>query len=154
MEKARRIFGPSGTIADNVAWPYGMSALNARHTQQRYLVHWADDHGLRVEHEGCFCLNWLRRERSLDCHSHEELPPCGESLRIDHAVAFTRNGKPAVVTNAPYELDDGSLMELGKLAAMDDLTVSVGESWYGRGTVGVFVWNTDVWDEYLADGRK
>lgn len=140
VKKARAIFGPSKYCEDDVAWPYGMSALNGQPEWQQELVDWATSRELVADWTGCHCLSWLLREESVNCWEQEDLPGC-DAMRIDHLVAFTRHGKPAVVTNSPYDLGQRQLVELASLSTRPDLYVIVEGGWYKRGTVNTQVWN-------------
>lgn len=126
MRRARLIFGKSDAIADNVAWPYGMSALNGTPEQQTRLVDWAWQHDLRADTTGCHCLTWLLREKNVNCYDVEQYPNC-ERAYFDHLVAFTRRGKPAVITNSPYHLWHADLARLGAMTTVTGVHVSVSD---------------------------
>ena len=147
IRQARAIFGPSEYCEDDVAWPYGMSGLNGKPEWQRELVDWASSRGLVADWTGCACLAWLLRGESVNCWEVEELPGC-RPLRIDHLVAFTRDGKPAVITNSPYDVGHAELTNLAALGTHPEVHVTVDGGWYHRGAVGTYVWNRrqhDAW---------
>lgn len=140
LRRAREIFGPSEAIADNVRWPYGMSALNAKPGWQQEMVDWAWTRELRANETGCHCLTWLLREEDVNCWEVEEHPNCSPA-RFDHLVAFTRDGKPAVIVNSPYDLSGSGIQHLAELSSVKGVYATVSGTWYRRGTFGLYLWN-------------
>lgn len=155
-------------------WPYGVGIVrrqrfktvedyqrhvNERHAAQLSLVEWAERNGLRQARRSC-CVAWLLRDRTRVCTRG-----CStrRDLRIDHVTSWTRDGKPAVVANTPYNV--GSMTDFlteyaAEMTSADErLRVAWTDQpgWYGRPsgipTGQVFLWRSDVIEE-VAPARE
>lgn len=121
--------------ADGVDWPYGP---NVYVRMRAGLLDWADQHDLKSGSTGCSSgLHWLDTGRCAkrECHDRPGF--------YDHTTMWLSRtaGRPALVFNQPYKpVDPAEVQEL--ISEYPSLTAEVGpESWYGSGTLGVYIWN-------------
>ncbi|MFE3825306.1 hypothetical protein [Streptomyces sp. NPDC059092] len=121
--------------ADGVDWPYGP---NVYVRMRADLLDWADQHDLKSGNTGCSSgLHWLDKGR---CAKRQ----CQDRPRFyDHTTTWLSRttGRPALVFNQPYtRVDPGEVRE--SISEYPSPTAEMGpESWYGAGTVGVYIWN-------------
>lgn len=158
-DRAAKIFGSD---ADGVHWPYDVSGIDytlRRTDPERFkqnldvlaakrtlLVEWAEEHGLRAS-RGC-CPRWLHRNSSRRCgYQFKARMDCTwgiDSTWLDHPIWWIKNGKPAVITSAPYHLSDESHGRIRYWESMrPQFAVAHGAGWYGYGTTQVVMWRTD-----------
>jgi hypothetical protein len=166
-DRAAAIFGRS--LQHGVHWPYGLetpsrrnyrddedgsryaAALRDRRAAQQTITEWADTYGLKRSEAGC-CPRWLQRRVSRRCSSMNSA--CarygtgGDNLDrgwLDHVITWLQEGKPAVLTSAPYSLGQDDRDRLAWSTNEDSrLRFSLGPGWYGFGTMQVVVWRSDV----------
>lgn len=157
-----------GTEDGVIRWPYGMSPphpgekrkdpekYEQRWAQQRAkqeaMVSWAERHGLKYSPAGC-CPFWLQGNVSRRCRPYD--PHADRCTRygtstdhswLDHAVGWLKNGRPAVLTSAPYNLEH--ITEAPERLAYweqhdDRLKVVTGPGWYSTATTQIILWRTD-----------
>lgn len=149
-----------------IRWPYGMEppppglrctdrdyyeqrAAQVR-ARQEVLVAWAERHGLRQSHVDC-CPLWLGRARSKRCALFEPDSRCTrygvsrpDSIWLEHTVAWLRDNRPAVLTTAPYGIDERHRRRLTYWVQVDPrLRTATGTGWYGFGTTQIVLWRSD-----------
>lgn len=157
-----------GTSGGAIRWPYGMSPAQrniyrdepaadyAQRVQQQLarqeaMVTWAEQHGLKHAPHGC-CPAWLRTNTNGRCRPYREKSPCTRYANgspdhdwLDHAVGWLKDGKPAVLTSAPYTLKH--LKPPARLAfwTVTDprLKAAAGDGWYSPATVQLILWRAD-----------
>lgn len=167
--RAVQIFGTA--TGGGVDWPYGIAAPSRRNyrrdeTPDRYeaavkdrraaqekVTAWAERYGLPQSKSDC-CPRWLQLRRSRSCTLG-----AGRCTRygtgdtrahdrhwLDHATFWTRDQAPAVITSAPYSIDEDDRIRLAWWLEQDPrLRMAYGgEGWYGFGTRQVVMWRTDV----------
>jgi hypothetical protein len=154
-DRAAAIFGSS---ADGVHWPYDVSGIDhslrrtdpeafkkqlAELTTKRYtIVEWAEHHGLKASSVKC-CPLWLTRKTSRRCTPHLSCRSDADRLWLDHDIYWLRDGKPAVLTSAPYDVSDQDVQRLDWWHKEHrELRVARVEGWYGYGTSQIVMWNT------------
>ncbi|WP_432038696.1 hypothetical protein [Streptomyces cucumeris] len=163
--RAALVFGK--TDRGGIAWPYGVAdpdrsnyrgpngpteyeeRLKDRRIAQRVVTEWAERHGLKKSTTGC-CPLWLLRRVSRRCTS--TVIPCthyGSSTPdrgwLDHLTAWTKNGKPAALTSAPYSLPASDEARLTWWTQEDPrLHVARGKGWYGLSTTQIVMWRSDL----------
>lgn len=155
--RAAKIFKAEGGA---IVWPYGLSIPSFRRsglTRERYdqkaleqraaqllIVEWAERYGLRESRKGC-CPIWLQGKTSRRCAPGACRNYGGlDYLWLDHTVAWLKDGKPAVITSAPYTQHGAENHEIRYWLDKDDrLRVAVGAGWYGHGTTQIVMWRAD-----------
>lgn len=156
-DRAAAIFGSS---TQGVHWPYDVSGLDytlrrkdrdaferklAELTGKRYtIVEWAEVYGLKESSVRC-CPLWLTRKVSRRCGWDSDCQS-GSADRSwqDHTICWLRNGRPAVITSAPYNLNDEDEQRLAWWCMQHPvLRVQQGEGWYGFGTTQIVMWNAE-----------
>lgn len=170
--RAAAIFGSS---ADGVHWPYDVSGID--HTLRRkdpeafekklaeltakreVLVAWAEKHGLKKSPVKC-CPWWLTRKTSRlcpkgTCTRYGTSTP--DRLWLDHAIHWLKNGKPAVISSAPYNFEEEDQARLALwTSTQPELSSAQGEGWYGYHTRQILIWRSDRIDSVqpasLPDG--
>lgn len=156
------IFGGSST--GGVDWPYDASGIDItlrRRDPERFaqqladlnrkrllIVEWAERYGLKGSSVQC-CPWWLTRKVSRRCAygkcTHYGAGSLPDSSWLDHTICWTKGRKPAVITSAPYHVDDKDLERLAKWVEQDErLNVAQGAGWYGFGTTQIVMWRTDI----------
>ncbi|MFH8620174.1 hypothetical protein ACH4E8_34540 [Streptomyces sp. NPDC017979] len=156
-----------------IRWPYGLTpppprlrhadpaeyderALRAR-ARQEVVVAWAERYGLRLSEAGC-CPLWLRRDNNQPCRPrYEDGGPCTrygtphlDSGWMDHQLAWLKDARPAVLTAAPYEVDERDESRLAYWERTDArLRVARGAGWYGFGTEQIVMWRSDLLTDVL-----
>jgi hypothetical protein len=159
-----------GTREGAPAWPYGLArphprrsglsaerlaaALEHAEQAQQAIVEWAERHGLQATQIGC-CPKWLLRTVSRRC------PPgaCNnfgglDYVWLDHPVGWLVDGRPAVLTSAPYGRHDQDPGIAEWLRKDDRLRTAYGPGWYGHGTTRIVMWRTDRIDQVVAAGTE
>lgn len=159
-----------GTTPDGIRWPYGMSPprlADKRTDPQRYeqrltehtaklisMVSWAERHGLTQSPLGC-CPPWLLRAQSRRCRARarvgeDRCTRYGSAALdydwLDHAVGWLKDGRPAVLTSAPYSLQylTEQPWRLQYWLAQDPrLKVTAGDGWYSGATAQLIMWRSD-----------
>lgn len=159
-----------GKTADGIRWPYGMSPAQrnlfrdepaeeyAQRAQQQLakqesMVAWAERHGLRYNRFGC-CPAWLQGDTSRHrCRRHGPKATCTRYGNgnvdhgwLDHAVGWLKDGKPAVLTSAPYGLEHitEAPERLAYWTRQDPrLKATTGVGWYSPATTQIIVWRGD-----------
>ena len=145
--RAVKVFGISNGF---VQWPYGLADNVKGHdgvsqtVKQHIVVEWAERNGLKASHGNVCCPLWLLRETSRGCSSDQCMSKRHRAW-LDHRTGWLKDGKPTVLTSAPYadrfEHEEGKILELlhdePKLGLVHPL------GWYGHGTVQVVLWNRD-----------
>jgi hypothetical protein len=157
-----------GTDEGAIRWPYGMSSphpgekrkdpekyeqrLLEQRAKQEAMVSWAERYGLKYSTAGC-CPFWLQGKVSRRCRAYgANAAKCtryGTSIDagwLDHAVGWLKDGRPAVLTSAPYVFE-----HIAEAPARLDywqqedsrLQVAIGPGWYGFDTTQVIVWRAD-----------
>ena len=170
--RAVRVFGTDHQ--GRPFWPYGVAdpdksnyrndpdsarydeALKRARSAQLLVTEWAEDHGLKTSETGC-CPHWLTRKVSRRCSSqsvpctHYESPGPDRGW-LDHLTAWTKNGKPAILTSAPYDISEEDEQRLAWWRQHDSrLTVARGgEGWYGYGTTQIIMWRSDLLEASLT----
>jgi hypothetical protein len=157
-----------GTEEGRIRWPYGMSSphpgekrkdpkkyeqrLLEQRAKQEAMVSWAEQHGLRYSEAGC-CPYWLQGKVSRRCRPYG--PSADKCTRygtgadkdwLDHVVGWLKDGRPAVLTSAPYCLERiTEAPQRFKFWQQEDsrLRVAIGPGWYGFDTSQVIVWRAD-----------
>ncbi|MEV7729760.1 hypothetical protein AB0P15_34370 [Streptomyces sp. NPDC087917] len=167
---ARRAASVFGRAGGEVRWPYGMSppppprsgsedadaldrhraASSDRRAAQETITNWAQAYGLRQSLSGC-CPRWLQRRRSRRCQPWDCTHYGGGAPDhdwLDHLTVWTREGRPAVLTTAPYEVTPDDEARLRWWTQQDArLAVARGAGWYGSGTSQIVVWRGDLLPE-------
>jgi hypothetical protein len=157
-----------GTTSDGIRWPYGMGPPHRsekRKDPEKYeqrlvqelakaevMVSWAERYGLKYSPAGC-CPFWLQGTVSRRCRpygSHKDrCTRYGTGIDqswLDHAVGWLKDGRPAALTSAPYNLEH--ITEASERLAYwqqedDRLQTAIGTGWYGFATTQIVVWRTD-----------
>lgn len=163
--RAASMFGK--TDLGSVAWPYGVAdpdrfgyrdpdgparyeeRLRDRRAAQEVVTEWAEQHGLKKSRVGC-CPLWLLRRSSRRCTSlvnrctrYGSSTP--DSGWLDHLTSWTRGGKPAVLTSAPYQVSEEDEARLAWWTQEHPrLRVAHGTGWYGLGTTQIVMWRSDL----------
>ncbi|MEU3261040.1 hypothetical protein ABZ694_25160 [Streptomyces albidoflavus] len=141
-------------------WPYDVTGIDyllrekdperfrrdlAVLTTKRYaIVEWAELYSLKKSSVKC-CPLWLTHRTSRRCAWDSDCQSGGHPDRswLDHAICWLRNGRPAVITSAPYEVSDKDQQRhLWWRKAHPTLRVQQGAGWYGHGTTQIVMWNT------------
>lgn len=161
-DRAAAIFGAS---SEGVHWPYDVSGID--HTLRRkdpeafqkklaeltakreVIVAWAEQHGLKKSTVKC-CPWWLTRKVSRSC-SMDKCTRYGassasspDSLWLDHAIHWLKDGKPAVITSAPYHLEADDQARIDRWTSEHpELTSAQGQGWYGYHTRQILLWRSD-----------
>ncbi|RSO10663.1 hypothetical protein DMH15_41210, partial [Streptomyces sp. WAC 06725] len=100
---------------------------------------------------GC-CPRWLLRDGSQSCHPRYRVgDPCTrygtprlDSGWLDHTVTWLKDARPAVLTAAPYDVDDHDRRRLAHWERTDPrLRSAIGTGWYGFGTTQIVLWRSD-----------
>ncbi|MFB7275408.1 hypothetical protein [Streptomyces sp. NPDC056244] len=147
-----------------VEWPYGLvtaarsayktqadfeEAIRDRRMAQYVLVAWAEEHGLRQSSTGC-CPRWLQRRASRRCavgNCTRYGPSARDSRWLDHTTAWLFDGRPAVLTSAPYSVQAEDDEHLRRWTTEDSrLRTTRGTGWYGFGTTQIVLWRADLLD--------
>ncbi|WP_406298670.1 hypothetical protein OG948_25395 [Embleya sp. NBC_00888] len=160
-ERAVRVLGRRNGVA---AWPYGLATPSREHLQtlsadkareslaraknaQNSIVRWAERYGFRASDAGC-CPNWLKREVSRKCSASQctrywnDVRP--DAAWLDHAVAWVKDGKPAALTSAPYDVNREFKERINWWLEQDaNLRFVRGRGWYGLGTQQLILWRAD-----------
>lgn len=151
-DRGAKIFGEN---ADAIFWPYDASGidrslrrtdperfrqqLDTLNRKRQLIVEWAETYGLRASRAGC-CPRWLHRNSSKRCGWQ----PRARSDWLDHPIWWLKDGKPAVITSAPYHLSDDSLTRIRYWESMHPrFAVAQGTGWYGYGTTQIVMWRHD-----------
>ena len=156
--RATAIFG---VTADGIRWPYDVSGIDrtlryrdpeaherkmAELTTKRYtIVEWAEHHGLTKSSINRCCPLWLTRTTSRRCTrgSACQISATPDRPWLDHDIYWLRDGRPAVITSAPYEVsEDDTQRLLWWRTQHRALRVERGTGWYGYGTTQIVLWNT------------
>ncbi|MFJ2590754.1 hypothetical protein [Streptomyces sp. NPDC087538] len=149
-----------------VAWPYGVAAQDTRPpewTTEQYEAHlkdreqaqqlvfdWAQKYGLKKGKNRC-CPKWLTRDRNSTCAGTKD--PCAlydasspDRAWLDHVTTWTFDKLPAVITAAPYSIDQDDRDRLAWWTTEDPrLGVAYGgPGWYGHSTKQIVLWRTDL----------
>lgn len=157
--RAAAVFG-SGT--DGVFWPYDVSGIDRSlrrkdpeafekklaelTTKREVIVTWAEKHGLKKSTVKC-CPWWLTRKTSractmAKCTRYGTTHP--DSHWLDHGVCWLKDGKPAVISSAPYNFADEDQARLTWwTSTQPELSSAQGEGWYGYGTRQILIWRSD-----------
>ncbi|MEV7174436.1 hypothetical protein AB0O18_32645 [Streptomyces sp. NPDC093224] len=160
--RAAHVFGRQG---GQVCWPYGLrppapprarteealgrheAAVADRDAAQEQITSWAESLGLKQSRSGC-CPRWLQRGRSGRCTPWACTQYGSNGLDhdwLDHLIAWTRAGKPAAITAAPYEVGAKDEERLSWWTAADPrLSVARGTGWHGLGTTQIVMWRADL----------
>lgn len=154
---------------DGIRWPYGMGPAQRdflrdesaeehdrrvaeQQAKQEVMVSWAEQHGLRYTPNGC-CPSWLQSATNRKCRPYRERTACTRYRNgtpdygwLDHVVGWLKDGKPAALTSAPYNLD--RIPEAAeRLAYWPEhdarLKVVTGPGWYSPSTTQIILWRTD-----------
>jgi hypothetical protein len=158
-----------------VLWPYGLedperrdypndpdgtrfdAAVRHARTAQETIVMWAETYGLKRNEHGC-CPLWLTRRVSRGCSPMSCSRHGGKALDnrwLDHMVAWSRDGKPAVITSAPYGVLETDEERLSWWPRADPrLRVARGAGWYGFSTTQIVMWRVDVLDDVRPAGGE
>ncbi|MEY9969603.1 pimeloyl-ACP methyl ester carboxylesterase [Streptacidiphilus sp. MAP12-16] len=143
-----------GRVEGGINWPYGMNVepktledqadLKAR---QRVLVNWAERYGLKTSTSGC-CPYWLLRDTSRKCTPDIGCQGTGIDSKdahwSDHSVYWLKDGRPSVISTAPYRVTKAMKDRLAFWEATEPvLQVALGTGWYGHGTTQIIMWRTD-----------
>ncbi|OQD51852.1 hypothetical protein BM536_037700 [Streptomyces phaeoluteigriseus] len=63
---------------------------------------------------------------------------------MDHTITWLKDGRPAVITTAPYEIYEEDEARLQYWQQHDPrLQVARGHGWYGYDTTQIVLWRTD-----------
>ncbi|MFG2142592.1 hypothetical protein ACGFRG_00070 [Streptomyces sp. NPDC048696] len=63
---------------------------------------------------------------------------------LDHLISWLKEGRPAVITTAPYGIDSADRSRLDWWTGADPrLRVAHGPGWYGFRTTQIVMWRTD-----------
>lgn len=158
-DRATAVFGRG---PDGIRWPYDVSGIDYRLkrtdpgryrrdleeiTRKRELiVGWAERYGLKASPVHC-CPWWLTRRVSRRC-TPGRCTRYGTAVPdhdwMDHSVFWLKDGRPAVITSAPYHLGDE---DAGRIAwwtgQHTNLRSARGTGWYGFGTTQILMWRAD-----------
>jgi hypothetical protein len=155
--RAAKIFK---TGPDGIVWPYGLSVPDRRRTglskakwqwmadharaAQLSIVEWAEHHEVKASPIGC-CPLWLARPSSRRCKFGTCRNYGGlDYLWLDHPMGWLKDGRPAVLTSAPYRLYDEDRGHINEWLQKDDrLRADFGGGWYGYSTTQIVMWRTD-----------
>ncbi|GAA3595193.1 hypothetical protein [Streptomyces osmaniensis] len=164
--RARAILGVDG---GDIRWPYGMGPERRRYTpeeteeqfaqrdqemraKQEAMLSWAEQHGLKYGPHGC-CPAWLRLNVNGRCRAYREGTKCTRYANgcpdrdwLDHAVGWLKDGKPAVLTSAPYSLRyiSSAPTRLAFWTGTDErMRVTAGDGWYSPATTQIIMWRSD-----------
>ena len=161
----RRASAVFGAGSDGVFWPYDVSGIDQtlrkrdpekfqrtlarREMQREVIVEWAERHGLKTSSVKC-CPWWLTRTNSRRC-SPDQCTRYGmsgatspDSLWLDHGIYWIKDGKPAVITSAPYHLEAEDQARIDRWTAEHpNLKTVQGSGWYGFTTRQVILWRSD-----------
>jgi hypothetical protein len=156
LDRARRIFG---VYQGSIHWPYGLEPApwhrrrgdpawfawrcREKNARQRVIVDWAERYGLKAS-TADRCPLWLLRTTSRACRFDQCLNDGVTHPWLDHVIPWLKDGKPAVVTSAPYEFAHKGANPLA--AWMRDrptLACVTGTGWYGYTTTQVVIWLPD-----------
>ncbi|TLQ38990.1 hypothetical protein [Streptomyces marianii] len=163
-DRAAAVLGQSDCDA---RWPYGLEypplslrrkgreayerRMSETKARQEVMVAWAERYGLRLSPAGC-CPLWLGRDGSKRCPFSAERgsrctrygSPHPDSGWMDHAVAWLKDSRPAVITAAPYDVDPKDEQRLAYWERADSrLRAARGAGWYGFGTTQIVLWRSD-----------
>uniref|UniRef100_A0AAU2JLI3 Uncharacterized protein n=1 Tax=Streptomyces sp. NBC_00049 TaxID=2903617 RepID=A0AAU2JLI3_9ACTN len=123
------------------------TAVAERQAAQERITAWAEELGLKQSQSGC-CPRWLQRHRSSRCRPWSCTQYGGSGPDhdwLDHLVAWTRKGKPAVITSAPHTVSPHDEARLTRWTAEDPrLAVARGTGWHGLGTTQIVMWRADL----------
>ncbi|MGW6982367.1 hypothetical protein ACWGE1_23495 [Streptomyces sp. NPDC054932] len=161
-DRAAAVFGREG---GHVRWPYGLqqpapprtrtdealtryeAAVAERQAAQHRITTWAESLGLKQSQSGC-CPRWLQRRRSSRCRPWACTQYGGSGPDhdwLDHLVTWTHQGKPAVITSAPYSVGSQDRSRLTWWTREDPrLSFGLGTGWYGSGTTQIVMWRADL----------
>lgn len=160
-----------GTREGVPAWPYGLAKPHPRRSgmsaarlavaneraeqAQRTIVEWAERYGLRATHIGC-CPKWLLRTVSRRCPAGACTNFGGlDYVWLDHPIGWLVDGRPAVLTSAPYSVHDDQDPGIREWLAKDTrLRSAYGPGWYGHGTTQIVMWRTDRTTDIRAAGEE
>lgn len=163
--RARKIFG---SMDGRICWPYNLGippkrAFRNDPTPERYeglvrraqkaqliIVEWAEQYGFKESGSGC-CPWWLRGNVSRRCNlSSDACTRYGSGSTIpdhywlDHPIFWLKDGRPAAITSAPYQVSAGDEDRIRWWLSEDSrLRVAYGTGWYGFGTRQILMWRTD-----------
>ncbi|MFD4862132.1 hypothetical protein [Streptomyces atratus] len=161
LSRALAIFGKNDF--GDVDWPYGVAVMRrpskwsderyrehveSREEAQQLVLEWAEKHGFKHNTIAC-CPYWLTRKvsrrcaptsRGDRCTRYGSTPP--DQHWLDHGSGWTLNGRPAAMTSAPYEIDEGDHARLAHWTGQG-MNVAYGEGWYGFTTQQVVIWFPD-----------
>ncbi|MEU9578798.1 hypothetical protein [Streptomyces chilikensis] len=154
--RAAAIFGKGDA---GILWPYDVSGIDhtlartdpaayaqklAVLTTKRYtIVEWAEHHGLKKSSVKC-CPLWLTRTTSRRCRWDSD---CQRRIHpdrpwLDHHIYWLKDGKPAAITSAPYEISTKDQERLAWWRQQHrTLRVDQDEGWYGYDTTQIVMWN-------------
>ncbi|GAB7036047.1 hypothetical protein JCM4914_75080 [Streptomyces platensis subsp. malvinus] len=160
-DRAGAVFGFS---SGRVAWPYGLGApsaalrrsdpelyeqrLTGQREKQEIVLEWAERYGLKKSESGC-CPRWLTKKVSRQCRWESgectHYGQAGEDRNwLDHMVSWVKEGRPAVLTSAPYSVSAEDEARLDWWMGADQrLRVARGAGWYGFWTTQVIMWRAD-----------
>ncbi|MCX5115441.1 hypothetical protein OOK13_44905 [Streptomyces sp. NBC_00378] len=111
---------------------------------------WAQKYGLKKGKNRC-CPKWLTRDRNSTCAGTKD--PCAlydasspDRAWLDHVTTWTFDKLPAVITAAPYSIDQDDRDRLAWWTTEDPrLGVAYGgPGWYGHSTKQIVLWRTDL----------
>lgn len=157
-----------GTEEGAIRWPYGMSPVHPaekrknpeqyeqlqaeKRAKQEAMVSWAERYGLKYSTAGC-CPFWLQGKVSRRCRPYganaNRCTRYGSQLDkdwLDHVVGWLKDGRPAVLTSAPYCFEHiaDAPERLAYWQEEDPrLKAATGPGWYGFDTTQVLLWRTD-----------
>jgi hypothetical protein len=160
-DRGAAIFGAG---PDGVYWPYDASGIDHRlrrtdperfrqqlahlHRRREVIVGWAEWYGLKSSSVTC-CPSWLTRKVSRRC-AFERCTRYGTSAQavdspwMEHTICWLKDGRPAVITSAPYHVSAESSARIAWwLEQQPNLRTVQGEGWYGFGTTQIIVWRAD-----------
>ncbi len=158
-----------GVYDADVAWPYGLTRHDYNLSELRKkdpeeyskkwsqltdaretLVGWAEKYELtRTSAVGC-CPQWLLRKVSRRCPYTADTctrrGPGHDCAWMDHPIWWLKDGRPAVLTSAPYPWAFGADEQAKILrwaSEHPNLSTAQGEGWYGFNTRQVVLWRND-----------
>jgi hypothetical protein len=150
-----------GSSIDGVYWPYDVSGIDHRlrrtdperfrrqladlTRRREILIGWAERYGLKGSSVQC-CPWWLTRKVSRRCPYDKCLHyGTGPDNRwLDHTICWLKDGRPAVITSAPYDVSPESSARIAWwLEQQPNLRSVQGEGWYGFGTTQIVMWRAD-----------
>lgn len=157
-----------GTDGGAIRWPYGMGPevrsvlypesaeafaerVEQHKAKQEAMVSWAERYGLKYAPHVC-CPPWLQGNANRRCRPYREGSNCTRYVNggpdrgwLDHVVGWLKDGKPAVLTSAPYTLE--ILKPPARLAFWtvtdERLKVTAGDGWYSPATTQLILWRAD-----------